>query len=138
MEGMISREILPLQEEFVDAGGSTMSLSDWAQGLVVKLLECTHGLWLYRNLHVHDSLAGAATPARKEEIQQFIEDQLERGGEDLDDDDKFLLDINLDDLETSSGEEQHYWLLQIEAARCASALRRGEAGATDADGNQQE
>jgi hypothetical protein len=50
--------------------------------LVVKLLECTHGLWLYRNLHVHDSLAGAATTARKEEIQQFIEDQLDMGGKD--------------------------------------------------------
>ena len=84
MEGMISREILPLQEEFFDAGGSTMSLSDWAQELVVNLLECTHGLWLYRNLHVHDLLAGAATPARKEEIQQFIEDQLDMGGEGLD------------------------------------------------------
>ena len=138
MEGMISCEILPLQEEYVDAGGCTLSLAAWAQGLITKLLEATHGQWLYRNVVVHDSVAGLTATARKEEIQQFIEDQLERGGEDLDDDDKFLLDINLDDLETSSGEEQHYWLLQIEAARCASALRRGEAGATDADGNQQE
>ena len=138
MEGMISCEILPLQEEYVDAGGCTLSLAAWAQGLITKLLEATHGQWLYRNVVVHDSVAGLTATARKEEIQQFIEDQLERGGEDLDDDDKFLLDINLDDLETSSGEEQHYWLLQIEAARCASALRRGEAGATDTDGNQQE
>ncbi len=126
MEGMISREILPLQEEFINAGGSTILLSDWAQGLVVKLLECTHGQWLYRNLHVHDLIAGAATTARKEEIKKFIEDQLDMGGEGLDKLDKSLLEINLQDLETSSGEDQHYWLLQIEAARQDRVLREAE------------
>ncbi|KAL7517575.1 hypothetical protein ACHAWF_000132, partial [Thalassiosira exigua] len=39
------------------------------------------------------------------------------GGEGLDEQDKFLLEINLQDIEISSGEDQHYWLLQIEAAR---------------------
>ena len=38
--------------------------------------------------------------------------------------DHYLLEINLEDLETSTGENQHYWLLQIEAARCKLALRR--------------
>ena len=126
MEGMISKEILPLQEEHVDAGECKLSLSAWAQGLITKLLEATHGQWLYRNMHVHDTVSGVAATARKEEIQQFIEDQLDLGGEGLDEQDKFLLDINLGDLETSSGEDQHYWLLQIQAARQDRALREQE------------
>ncbi|KAL7523027.1 hypothetical protein ACHAWF_000330 [Thalassiosira exigua] len=113
---MISKEILPLQEEYVDAGGCTLTLDAWAKGLVTKLLEATHGQCLYRNVHLHDTVAGVAVTVCKEEIQQFIEDQLDLGGKVLDQQDQFLLDINLEGLETSSGEEQHYWLLQIEAA----------------------
>jgi hypothetical protein len=126
MEGMISKEILPLQGEHIEAGGCNLTIDVWAQGLVTKLLEATHGQWLYRNVHVHDTVAGVAATARKEEIQQFIEDQLDMGGEGLDERDKFLLEINLEDLETSSGEDQHYWLLQIEAARQDRALREQE------------
>ena len=137
MEGMISKEILPLQERFVEAGGCKLTLDVWAQGLVTKLLEATHGQWLYRNVQVHDTTSGVEASARKEEIQRFIEDQLDLGGEGLDEHDKFLLEINLDDLETSSGEDQHYWLLQIRAARQDRALReQGEQGQQRAGGNQ--
>ncbi len=60
--------------------------------------------------------------ARKEEILQEIERQLELGMEDLLDEDQYLAEINLDDLETSSGECQEYWLLAICTAREASLL----------------
>ena len=124
MEGMISKEILPLQEDYVDLGECKLSLEDWAKGLVVTLLEVTHGQWLYQNVHVHDATFGVAATARKQEIQKFIEDQLDLGGEGLEEKDHYLLKINLEDLETSSGEDQHDWLLQINAARQEHALRR--------------
>ena len=47
-----------------------------------QLLEVTHGQWLYRNVHAHDAASGIAATARKERIEQFIEDQIELGGED--------------------------------------------------------
>ena len=81
------------------------------------------GQCLYRNVHVHDDIAGVTANARKEEIQQFIEDQLELGEEGLDEKDQYLLEVNLEDLEFMSGEEQHYWLLHIQAARQECALR---------------
>ena len=49
--------------------------------------------------------------------------QLELGGEGLDERGRYLLEINLDDLESSTGEDQHLWLLQIEAARHELQLR---------------
>ena len=103
---------------------ATCPSTNWAQGLVVKLLEVTHGQWLYRNVHVHDTVTGVAATARKEDIQQFIEDQIELGEEGLEASDYYLLEVNLEDLETTSGEEQHYWLLQIQAARRDFQLRR--------------
>ena len=132
MEGMFTKEMMPIQADFVELGECTLSLDKWAQGLVVKLLEVTHGQWLYRNVHVHDAVTGAAATARKEEIQQFIEDQIELGEEGLDASDYYLLEVNLEDLETTSGEEQHYWLLQIQAARRDFQLRRNR----NQNGNQ--
>ena len=108
MEDMISKEIIKLQKDFVDIGGCSMSLDKWAQGLVVRLLEVTHGQWLYMNMHVYDATAGMEAIARKEEILRFIEDQLEMGEERLDERDHYLLEINVEDLETSTGEDQHY------------------------------
>ena len=81
--------------------------------MVVKLLEAAHGQWLYRNVQVYDSVTGAEATLRKEELQQLIEEQIELGGAGLEENDKYLLEINLHDLSTTSGKTQTYWLLTI-------------------------
>ena len=124
MEGMFTKEMMPIQADYVELGECTLTLDKWAQGLVVKLLKVTHGQWLYRNVHVHDAVSGVAATARKEEIRQFVEDQIELGEEGLEESDYYLLEVNLEDLESTSGEEQHYWLLQIQAARHVCQLQR--------------
>ena len=58
MEGMISSEALVIQAEYVDLGGCSLFLDNWAKGLAIKLLEATHGQWLYRNMLVHDTVSG--------------------------------------------------------------------------------
>ena len=98
--------------------------STLGEGLVTKLLECTHGQWLYRNVHVHDSVSGAIALQQKEEIQHEIEKQQDLGEEGLTAEDHYLMEVNLEDLETTSGEKQEYWLLAIRAAREAFRLRR--------------
>ena len=88
MEGMISSEALVIQAECVDLGGSSLSLDNWAKGLAIKLLEATHGQWLYRNMLVHDTVSGLKAAERKEELQRKIEDQIELGGSGLDEKDR--------------------------------------------------
>ena len=88
-----------IQKEFVAAGGCNLSLENWAKGLVVKLLEATHGQWLYRNVVVNDLVGGLEAVKRKQELQAEIECQIELDGDGLDEQDKYLLDINLEDLE---------------------------------------
>ena len=51
---------------------------------------------------------------------------MELGQEGLAEEDWFLLEINIDDIETSSGEDQTYWLLSLRAARVAWSLRQQE------------
>ena len=73
---------------------------------------------------MHDAVCGSEAAQRKEELQQLIEDQMEQGSEGLDEQDRYFLDINLEDLETSSGEDQYYWLVAIQAAREHRAIKQ--------------
>jgi hypothetical protein len=59
----------------------------------------------------------------KEELIKEIEYQLSLGADTLSEGDRFLLECNFDDLVTTSGESQEYWLLAIQAAREKSRLR---------------
>jgi hypothetical protein len=130
MEGMISKEVLGIQAEFTTVGAGSMTTSNWAKGLTIKLLEITHGQWLYRNVVVHDAVGGLKAAQRKQDLQAEIERQIEQGGEGLDEQDKYLLEINLEDLENSSGEEQYYWMISIQAAREFRRLKMAEMSRT--------
>jgi hypothetical protein len=48
---------------------------------------------------------------------------MELGEEGLAEEDRLLLKINLGDLDNSTGEDQTYWLLSLQAAREARQLR---------------
>jgi hypothetical protein len=52
LEGMISKEIVVLQQQFYAVNDSWMSLDKWSSGLITWLLEITHGQWLYCNFMV--------------------------------------------------------------------------------------
>ena len=123
MEGMVSKQVLPIQKSFADINGSALSSEEWTKGLAIKLMEATHGQWLYKNIQTHDSITGTNATSRKEELQRLIEEQIDLGGDGLEEKDKYLLEIKLEDLTTTSGETQTYWLLAIRAARDGRRLR---------------
>jgi len=127
MEGMVSKEFCKIQDTHSRISGNHILGPKWAQGLSLKLLEFTHGLWLVRNFLIHDKVSGMLALERKEEIQVALEEQLEMGTEGLEEDDLYLMEINLEDLESTSGEHQAYWLLAVQAARDAFRLRRQQS-----------
>ncbi len=75
-------------------------------------------------------MAGTQATLRKEEIQQEIEEQMEMGTDGLLDEDLWLMEVNLGDLETTSGELEEYWLVAIRAAREAATLTQQRAQRT--------
>ena len=133
MEGMISKEMVEIQRQFCEIVETKMTAERWAQGLITKLLEITHGQWLYRNVHVHDKVTGTLVTKRKEELKEAILDQLYIGEEGMAEENKYLLEINLEELETTSGTKQHYWLLAIRAARRWQELQAEEEGGSVAN-----
>ncbi len=77
----------------------------------------------YRNYIVHDPVSGVIATAKKEELLVEIERQRELGDAGLLEEDKYLAEVNLEEMSTSSGERHHYWLLAIQTARNHYALR---------------
>ena len=69
----------------------------------------------------------------REEIQMEIEKQQDLGEDRLLQEDQFLMEVNLEDLASTSGERQEYWLLAIRAARVASEHSRQEQQQTSSD-----
>ena len=84
MEGMISDKVLEVQVTCATLGECTMSLDNWDKGLVIKLLEATHGQWLYIHVLVRNEAHGVAAAQRKELLQLRIERQIELGEERVD------------------------------------------------------
>ena len=83
MEEMISKEMLVIQQEYLDlrvARGTSTTPISWAKGNIVCLIEITHAPWLYRNVHVHDTVTELHATHRKEELQKEIEDKIQMGG----------------------------------------------------------
>ena len=122
MEGMISKEMRTIQYQYYHGQGSRLSSTRWAKGLILKLLETTHGQWIYRNVQIHDNVAGTQATLRKEAILKEIEDQMELGDAGLLKEDHWMLEVNLGDLETNNGEQAEYWLVGIRAGRMAYTI----------------
>lgn len=121
MEGMISKKLVCIYEDYHALTGEGLSSISWASQLVVHLLE-VNGQWIYRNIQVHDDQQGTLRTQEKEAIQRQIEVEMELGFNNFLPMDKSLADVTLEDLETSDGRSQEYWLIAVKTARAAAKL----------------
>ncbi len=54
MERMVCNKIQAIQTTYLTLSRSPTSAEEWMVELITKLLQVTHGQWLYRNIQVHD------------------------------------------------------------------------------------
>jgi hypothetical protein len=131
MEGMISIRLVSLYAEHQEHTGEGISAEKWSSQLVIRLLEVTHGQWVYRNIQVHDEACGALRTREKEQLQADIEEQMQLGFNGFVAMDRSLATVALEDLESSNGDQQEYWLLAVRAARVAATLAREQEATVD-------
>jgi hypothetical protein len=122
--GMISHRLLPIQSAHFHTTGKSYRTTWWMAGLIIQLLQVTHTQWIYRCMLVYNHTTGVLISMHKANLLKEIEHQLSLGPDDLAKEDQFLLECNFDDITSTSGEAQGYWLLGIQAAREASRIRR--------------
>jgi hypothetical protein len=118
--GMISTKLLALQSAHIRESKHTTNAARWVTGLITQLLQVGHTQWIYQCVLGHDRTMGTLILQHKAEMIKEIEYQLDLGKESLAEEDRFLLECNFDNLSTTAGESQGYWLLAIRAAREAS------------------
>ncbi len=122
MMGMLSKQMAEVQSAHSLQHHHSRPVSKWTSGLITQLLQVTHFQWIYRFVLVHDRSTGTLVLAHKEELMKEIAHQMEMGAEGLAEDDRFLLECNFDELTTTNGKQQEYWILAIQAAREACRL----------------
>jgi hypothetical protein len=101
-----------------------MAPEQWVQGLILKRLQAMHGQLIYRNIQIHDSVAGTQATLRKEVIQQEIEEQMVLGKEGLLEEDHWMIKVNLGDMETILRKQEEYWLVAIRVTWEAAMLTK--------------
>jgi hypothetical protein len=72
-------------------------------------------------------MTGIIISAHKEDLLKEVKHQPTIGPDSLDMEDWFLLECNFDELATTTGEHQEYWLLAIQAAREMSRIHTQQA-----------
>ena len=117
MEGMISRHLWEVIEHHCLSGWPQLSIDMWLSEVVIRLLEITHGQWIYRNLIVHDKTSGTLVTRDKETLMEEIVQHVENGGDGLTEADRWMAEVNIDRLDRSSGERECYWLLALQTAQ---------------------
>jgi hypothetical protein len=124
MESMIATQMREIQCQYHISEGTQTNPEQWAQGLILKLLEATHGQWLYWNVKIYDPVSGTHVTIRKEAIQKEIKEQMELGEAGLLEEDNWMLEVNPGDLESTSGEQEQHWLVAIKATWEAAMITR--------------
>ncbi len=78
-------------------------------------------------------MAGTQATLQKEAIQQEIESQMELGTAGLLEEDHWMMKVNLGDMESTTGEQEEYWLVAIKVAREAATLAWQRANQAQAE-----
>jgi hypothetical protein len=120
--GMISHKLLVIQSAHFHTAGKSYLATQWIAGLITQLLQDMHMQWIYCCMLVHNCTTGTMISEHKEDLLKEIEHQLTLSPEGLAEEDRFLLECNFDDITSTMGKLQGYWLLGIQAAREASRI----------------
>ena len=121
-EGHISTHFYAIQSFHLSMSSSYLNGADWTKQFISKLLQITHGQWIFRNISLHDKTQGYLRNKKADELLQIINEFSEVAPEDIPEDSRFLLEINFTDLTKSHLETQTYWTLAMDAAIIAKAL----------------
>ena len=117
MEGRITSQWRETQCLHYRRIASHRSADRWAAGFVANLLEITHSLWIQRNEVVHEKHANGLLLEEAKELEESIREQYQLGNNELHDEDKWLLEQEIEEILSLPGHDQQTWLAEITLAR---------------------
>ena len=130
MEGRVSKYFYKAQHFHLTMSSSYLNGSDWIRRFITKILHITHSQWIYRNFVLHDRRIGVLRRNEREAVRRLIDEYAETRPEEVPEDSRFLLEFDFEKLNTSSFENQQYWVIAMKAATVAGQ-RQVKRGARD-------
>ena len=73
LEGMVLHRLTKVVEWVGLRPGYLLTISKWMGTLITKLLEVTCGIWIYRNITIHDNVSSLVATKGKEQLLKEIE-----------------------------------------------------------------
>ena len=122
-KGHISAHFFAIQLLHLAMSSSYLNGEDWTRQFITRLLQITHSQWIFQIISLHDKIHSYLRNKKAEEILQQINKLLEVALEEVPEDSRFLLEINFSGLSKSRLETQTYWMIAMEAAIKAKALK---------------
>ena len=116
-EGKISKEFRRIQHEYLVSIDSRKTALHWTAQLISKLLLLVHTQWVYRNAIVHKRTKDGLKRKEGAYICSKIHQEFALGANQLDKDDKFLMESTEQDILALSGVHTKIWLRAIATAR---------------------
>ena len=120
-EGKLSKSFRVIQQDHLKQQETRVTVDSWLKGFVSKLLAMTHSQWLFRCITKHYRLKGTLLLARKEDLLKEIERQLDMGVDTIANEDRWMLEVDVDQLRNTSLSEKQYWIHAVEAAQQAGS-----------------
>ena len=120
-EGYLTKLIHSRQDFHLKMTSNRMNSSDWSKQFISKILQITHSQWIFRNISLHDKTYGYLHKESTKEMSAEIHRLAELDPDDVPNESKFLLEVNLGELTRTHIETQAYWVTAVTAARRAKA-----------------
>ena len=123
MHGCLPLSLLRYQQTFCVSMHSRMGGASWMKKLVSKLLDMSHSQWLFRNFSLHNKVKGHLHLSHQAEVLAEIAILATKRPEDIPVESKFLLELEVVDLDRSPLSQQEYWVAAMRAALVAGRRR---------------
>jgi hypothetical protein len=98
----------------------------WCNGLILQLLEITHRQWTFHNGTVHLKGPDGLMAAQQCSLANKCEALLWTDPSTLLSEDRYLLDVDFEDLGDASASSRQMWLAEMDAAWCAACYADGD------------
>ena len=125
--GLIPTSMVTFQDQYYTNIGSKSTGQKWAVKFLGLVIRATHSLWLERNNILHLRTANGIRGLCMISMQTAVENQLDLGRENLDVEDHYLLDNDVETLMSEPAEMIRGWLCEILIARGDFASARLES-----------
>jgi hypothetical protein len=129
MHGRLPLSLIRFQKTFCVSVNSRTGGAAWLRKLVTKLLDMSHTQWLFRNFSLHNKIKGHLHLSHRADVLAEIATLSASRPEDIPDESKFLLELEVVDLDRASLSQQEYWVTAMKAAiaagrRCSRPKQR--------------